>query len=131
MSLPAQHHPTKDALMTDTSPTSPTVVLVHGAFADGGSWAAVVERLLAAEVKVQALAIPMRGLARDSAYVASAISQIDGPVLAVGHSYGGAVISNACTGTANVVGLVFVNGFATELDEVLSSVEGASRESAL
>lgn len=117
--------------MTNLNPGSPTVVLVHGAFADGGSWAAVIERLLAAEVKVQALAIPMRGLASDSAYVASAISQIEGPVLAVGHSYGGAVISNACTNTANVVGLVFVNGFATELDEVLSAVEGTSRDSAL
>jgi pimeloyl-ACP methyl ester carboxylesterase len=117
--------------MTNPIPGSATVVLVHGAFADGGSWAAVVERLLAAGVKVQALAIPMRGLAADSAYVASAISQIEGPVLAVGHSYGGAVISNACTETANVVGLVFVNGFATELDEVLSAVEGTSRDSAL
>jgi pimeloyl-ACP methyl ester carboxylesterase len=117
--------------MTDSDPGSPTVVLVHGAFADGGSWAAVVELLLAAKVKVQALAIPMRGLASDSAYVASAISQVDGPVLAVGHSYGGAVISNACTGVANVVGLVFVNGFATDLDEVLSTVEGTSRDSAL
>ena len=117
--------------MTDANPGSPTVVLVHGAFADGGSWASVVERLLAAEVKVQALAIPMRGLASDSAYVASAISQIDGPVLAVGHSYGGAVISNACTGSANVVGLVFVNAFATELGEALSAIEGTSRDSAL
>jgi pimeloyl-ACP methyl ester carboxylesterase len=117
--------------MTNLNPESPTVVLVHGAFADVGSWAAVLERLLAAEVKVQALAIPMRGLASDSAYVASAISQIEGPVLAVGHSYGGAVISNACTQTANVVGLVFVNGFATELDEALSAVEGTSRDSAL
>jgi pimeloyl-ACP methyl ester carboxylesterase len=117
--------------MTDANATSPTVVLVHGAFADAGSWAAVVEQLLAAEVKVQALAIPMRGLASDSAYVASAISQIEGPVLAVGHSYGGAVISNACTDAANVVGLVFVNAFATELDEVLSAIEGTSRDSAL
>jgi pimeloyl-ACP methyl ester carboxylesterase len=117
--------------MTDAGPGSPTVVLVHGAFADAGSWAAVVERLLAREVKVTALAIPMRGLASDSDYVASAISQIEGPVLAVGHSYGGAVISNACTHAANVVGLVFVNGFATELDEVLSAVEGTSRDSAL
>ena len=121
----------KVAAMTDPSSGSPTVVLVHGAFADAGSWAAVVDLLLAAKVKVQALAIPMRSLASDSAYVASAISQIDGPVLAVGHSYGGAVISNACTNAANVVGLVFVNGFATELDEVLSSVEGTSRDSAL
>src|SRR5664279_2224269 len=117
--------------MTAANPTPPTVVLVHGAFADAGSWAAVVERLLAADVRVQALALPMRGLASDSAYVASAISQIDGPVLAVGHSYGGAVISNACTDAGNVVGLVFVNGFAIELDEVLSAVEGTSRDSAL
>jgi pimeloyl-ACP methyl ester carboxylesterase len=117
--------------MTDPNSGSPTVVLIHGAFADAGSWAAVVERLLAVEVKVRALAISMRGLASDSAYVASAISQIEGPVLAVGHSYGGAVISNACTHTANVVGLVFVNGFATEQDEVLSAVEGTSRDSAL
>lgn len=117
--------------MTNPNSGPPTVVLVHGAFADGGSWAAVIERLLAADVKVQALAIGMRGLASDSAYVASAISQIEGPVLAVGHSYGGAVISNACTNAANVVGLVFVNGFATELDEVLSAVEGTSRDSAL
>jgi len=117
--------------MTDPSSGSPTVVLIHGAFADAGSWAGVVQLLLASEVKVQALAIPMRGLATDSAYVASAISQIEGPVLAVGHSYGGAVISNACTNAANVVGLVFVNGFATERDEVLSAVEGTSRDSAL
>jgi pimeloyl-ACP methyl ester carboxylesterase len=117
--------------MTNLNPGLPTVVLVHGAFADAGSWAAVIERLLVAEVKVQALAIPMRGLASDSAYVASAISQIEGQVLAVGHSYGGAVISNACSRTANVVGLVFVNGFATELDEILSAVEGTSRDSAL
>jgi pimeloyl-ACP methyl ester carboxylesterase len=117
--------------MTEPDRAAPTVVLIHGAFADAGSWAAVVERLLAAGVQVQALAIAMRGLASDSAYVASAISQIDGPVLAVGHSYGGAVISNACTDADNVVGLVFVNGFATELDEVLSEVEGTSRDSAL
>jgi pimeloyl-ACP methyl ester carboxylesterase len=117
--------------MTDPGSGSPTVVLVHGAFADAGSWAGVVQLLLASEVRVQALAIPMRGLATDSAYVASAISQIEGPVLAVGHSYGGAVISNACTNAANVVGLVFVNGFATERDEVLSAVEGTSRDSAL
>jgi pimeloyl-ACP methyl ester carboxylesterase len=117
--------------MTDPNPGSPTVVLVHGAFADAGSWGAVVDRLLLAKVQVQALAIPMRSLASDSAYVASAISQIDGPVVAVGHSYGGAVISNACPNAANVVGLVFVNGFATELNEVLSSIEGTSQDSAL
>jgi pimeloyl-ACP methyl ester carboxylesterase len=117
--------------MTETSSASPTVVLVHGAFADAGSWAPVVERLLAAGVKVQALVNPLRSLAGDSAYVASAIAQIPGPVLAVGHSYGGASITNAATGTANVVGLVFVAGFAPDEGESLGEIEGTSRDSAL
>jgi pimeloyl-ACP methyl ester carboxylesterase len=81
--------------MTEPTAASPTVVLVHGAFADAGSWAAVTERLLEAGVKVQALVNPLRSLAGDSAYVASAIGRIPGPVLAVGHSYGGAAITNA------------------------------------
>ena len=68
--------------MTENYAESPTVALVHGAFADGGSFAAVTELLLAAGVKVQALVNPLRGLAVDSAYVASALGQIDGPVLA-------------------------------------------------
>jgi pimeloyl-ACP methyl ester carboxylesterase len=117
--------------MTEASTDSPTVVLVHGAFADGGSWVPVINLLLQKDVKVQALAIAMRSLAEDAAYVGSAVSQIPGPVLLVGHSYGGAVISSAATGKQNVVGLVYVNGFATEEDEVLSAVEGTSRDSAL
>jgi pimeloyl-ACP methyl ester carboxylesterase len=117
--------------MTDQNSTSPTVALIHGAFADAGSWTGVLELLLAAGVKVQAFVNPLRGLSFDSAYVASAISQIPGPVLAVGHSYGGAVISNAATSATNVVGLVFVSGFAPDENEVLSEVEGTSRDSAL
>ena len=100
---------------------APTVVLVHGAFADAGSWAPVTERLLKAGVKVQALVNPLRSLAGDSAYVASAIAQIPGPVLAVGHSYGGASITNAATTTPNVVGLVFVAGFAPDEGETLAA----------
>jgi len=72
--------------MAETNSANPTVALVHGAFADAGSWAAVTERLLGTGVTVQALVNPLRGVATDSAYVASAISQIPGPVLAVGHS---------------------------------------------
>jgi len=117
--------------MTEQSSTSPTVVLVHGAFADASSWNGVIELLLAAGVKVQAPANPLRGLAWDSAYVASVLAQIPGPVLAVGHSYGGAVISNAATEATNVVGLVYVAAFATDENEVLSEVEGTSRDSAL
>ncbi|MET0780369.1 MAG: alpha/beta hydrolase [Microbacterium sp.] len=114
-----------------TTPVSPTVVLVHGAFADAGSWLPVIERLLAAGVPVRAPAVPLRGLDSDSAYIASVIAQIPGPVLAVGHSYGGAVISNAATRATNVKGLVLVSGFAPEEGEALSEVEGTSRDSAL
>jgi pimeloyl-ACP methyl ester carboxylesterase len=117
--------------MTDISPQSPTVVLVHGAFADASSWAAVAELLLAAGVHVEVPANPLRGIAGDSAYLASALSQIDGPVLAVGHSYGGAVITNAAIPAGNVVGLVYVAGFAPDENEVLSAVEGTSRDSVL
>jgi pimeloyl-ACP methyl ester carboxylesterase len=117
--------------MTETNNGSPTVVLVHGAFADAGSWAAVTEILLAEGVAVQAPANPLRGLISDSSYVASVLSQIDGPVLAVGHSYGGAVITNAATQASNVVGLVYVAAFAPDENETLGEVEGTSRDSAL
>jgi pimeloyl-ACP methyl ester carboxylesterase len=113
-----------------TEPT-PTVALIHGAFADAGSWAGVTELLLAAGVKVQAFANPLRGVASDAAYVASAIAQIPGPVLAVGHSYGGAVISNAALDAGNVVGLVYVAAFAPDEGESLGEIEGTSRDSVL
>jgi pimeloyl-ACP methyl ester carboxylesterase len=114
---------------TDNTPL--TVVLVHGAFADGSSWNGVVERLQAADVQVAAPANPLRGIAHDSAYIASFFEQIPGPVLAVGHSYGGAVISNAAAGAENVVGLVFVAAFAPEEGERLGEVEGTSKDSVL
>jgi pimeloyl-ACP methyl ester carboxylesterase len=77
-----------------------TVVLVHGAFADSSSWNGVIERLQAAGIQVTAAPNPLRGISHDSAYVASFIKQVPGPVLVVGHSYGGAVISNAATSLA-------------------------------
>ena len=108
-----------------------TVVLVHGAFADASSWNGVVERLLAADVEVAAPANPLRGIAHDSAYIASFLEQIPGPVLAVGHSYGGAVISNAATGADNVVGLVYVAAFAPKEGERLGEVASTSKDSVL
>ena len=115
--------------MSDNAPL--TVVLVHGAFADASSWNGVVERLQAEEIKVVAPANPLRGLVIDSAYIASFLEQIPGPVLAVGHSYGGAVISNAATEAGNVVGLVFVAAFAPEEGERLGDVESGSKDSVL
>jgi pimeloyl-ACP methyl ester carboxylesterase len=67
----------------------PTIVLVHGAFADASSWNAVIERLQQQGWTVVAAANPLRGVAADSAYLASVVNQMDGPVLLVGHSYGG------------------------------------------
>jgi pimeloyl-ACP methyl ester carboxylesterase len=118
--------------MSETKTTSPlTVVLVHGAFADSSSWAGVIERLHAKGVQVIAAANPLRGISVDSPYVASLFDQIPGPVLAVGHSYGGAVISNAASGANNVVGLVFVAAFAPDEGERLGEVEAASKDSVL
>jgi pimeloyl-ACP methyl ester carboxylesterase len=109
----------------------PTVVLVHGAFADGSSWNGVIERLQAEGLQVTAPAIPLRGIAIDSAYIKSLLEQIPGPVLAVGHSYGGAVISNAATNANNVVGLVYVCAFAPDEGETLGEVESDSKDSVL
>jgi pimeloyl-ACP methyl ester carboxylesterase len=118
--------------LTEPSSDTPlTVVLVHGAFADASSWNGVVERLQAAGILVAAPANPLRGIAIDSAYIASFLEQIPGPVLAVGHSYGGAVISNAATEASNVVGLVFVAAFAPEEGERLGEAEGESKDSVL
>jgi pimeloyl-ACP methyl ester carboxylesterase len=114
-----------------TSTTPLTVVLVHGAFADAASWTGVTERLQAAGVQVIAPANPLRGIAIDAAYLASLFAQIPGPVLAVGHSYGGAVISNAATTAKNVVGLVFVAAFAPDEGERLGDAESSSKDSVL
>jgi pimeloyl-ACP methyl ester carboxylesterase len=115
-----------------TSDTAPlTVVLVHGAFADGSSWSGVIERLQKNGIQVTAPANPLRGISADSAYVASVFAQIPGPVLAVGHSYGGAVMTNAATGASNVVGLVYVAAFAPDEGEKLGDVEAGSKDSVL
>jgi pimeloyl-ACP methyl ester carboxylesterase len=109
----------------------PTVVLVHGAFADGSSWNGVVERLQAEGVRVTVPANPLRGISHDSAYINSLLRQIPGPVIAVGHSYGGAVITNAATDADNVVGLVYVAAFAPDEGERLGEIEDDSRDSVL
>jgi pimeloyl-ACP methyl ester carboxylesterase len=119
--------------MTQATPsTAPlTVVLVHGAFADASSWTGVIERLQAGGVQVTAPANPLRGISIDSAYIASVFDQIPGPVIAVGHSYGGAVITNAATKARNVVGLVYVAAFAPDEGERLSDAESTSKDSVL
>jgi pimeloyl-ACP methyl ester carboxylesterase len=122
----------KGELMSETTSTAPTtVVLVHGAFADASSWNGVIARLQAKGVPVMAPANPLRGIAADSAYMAAVLEQIEGPVVAVGHSYGGAVITNAATTADNVVALVYVAAFAPEEGEALGAAAAASKDSVL
>jgi pimeloyl-ACP methyl ester carboxylesterase len=119
--------------MPDTAQRSPAVavVLVHGGFTESSSWSGVIERLLASRVQATAAANPLRGLDFDSAYVRSVLEQIPGPVLAVGHSYGGAVISNAATDVDNVVGLVFVAAFVPDEGERVGELSAQSTDSIL
>jgi pimeloyl-ACP methyl ester carboxylesterase len=100
---------------TEMNPeTKPTIVLVHGAFADSSSWAGVTRILLAEGYPVVAASNPLRGVKNDADYVSTVISSIQGPVVLVGHSYGGMVISNAVQDNSNVQALVYVDAFAPE-----------------
>ena len=101
---------------------APTIVIVHGAFADASSWNGVIERLQHRGHDVIAPPNPLRGVRFDSAYIASFVNQINGPVLLVAHSYGGAVISNAGAQASNVVGLVYVAALIPEEGERLADV---------
>src|SRR5918998_1220673 len=110
---------------------TPTVVLVHGGFADASFWAPVIEQLQASDVPVLAPPNTLRGLAHDAEYIASFVNQIDGPVLLVGHSYGGAVISVAGASTPNAVGLVYVAAFALDEGESFGEIFGRFGETPL
>lgn len=100
----------------------PTVVLVHGAFADSSSWNGVVTRLKHAGYPVVAPANPLRGLASDSAYIHSFLKSVQGPVVLVGHSYGGSVISEAAADSPNVKVLVYIAAFAPDKGESLGQL---------
>jgi pimeloyl-ACP methyl ester carboxylesterase len=95
----------------------PTIVLVHGAFAESASWDGVVDPLMAAGYDVVCAANPLRGLAADAESVSDVVRSIKGPVVLVAHSYGGAVISNVDAAAGEIVGLVYVDGFAPETGE--------------
>ena len=102
----------------------PTIVLVHGAFAESASWDGVIDPLLEAGHPVIAAANPLRGPAADSARVGDLVRSIGGPVLLVAHSYGGAVISHVPAGAGEITGLVYVNAFAPDPDESCFSLAG-------
>ncbi len=102
----------------------PTVVLVHGAFADSAGWDAVIDPLRGAGHPVIAAANPLRGLAADAQSVSDLVRSIEGPVVIVAHSYGGAVMSNVDPDCGEIVGLVYVNAFAPDAGESCFALAG-------
>jgi len=102
----------------------PTVVLVHGAFADSSSWNGVITILKHEGYEVVAAANPLRGVRADADVVADVVKSIDGPVVLVGHSYGGSVISEAAEQQANVKALVYVAAFAPDAGETALGLTG-------
>lgn len=102
---------------TIAAPEKPTIVLVHGAFADSSSWNGVIEILEKDGFPVVAVANPLRGVRSDARYVADVVDGLNTPVVLVGHSYGGAVISSSEIATDNVTALVYVAAFAPDAGE--------------
>jgi pimeloyl-ACP methyl ester carboxylesterase len=100
------------AATAERSASKPTVVLVHGAFADASGWSGVITRLQHQGYTVYAPANPLRGLSSDAAYLESFLATIPGPIVLVGHSYGGAVITNAAKDNPNITALVYIAAFA-------------------
>jgi pimeloyl-ACP methyl ester carboxylesterase len=109
----------------------PTVVLVHGAWADSSSWSGVVGRLQRAGYTVDVPPNPLLGLSFDSDVLASYLRTVSGPIIVVGHSYGGAVITNAATGDAQVKALVYVDAYMPAQGETILRLTGAKPGSAL
>jgi pimeloyl-ACP methyl ester carboxylesterase len=104
----------------------PTIVLLHGDWADGSSWNAVIERLQRRGYDVVAPPNPLRGPATDAPYVASFLASIDGPIVLVAHSYGGFVATNAATGNPNVKALVYIDAFIPDTGQILANLAAGS-----
>jgi pimeloyl-ACP methyl ester carboxylesterase len=104
----------------------PTIVLVHGDWADASSWSGVIERLQRRGFSVVAPPNPLRGPSSDAAYLASFLETIPGPIVLVAHSYGGFVATNAATGNANVRALVYIDAFIPDLGETLAELGAGS-----
>jgi pimeloyl-ACP methyl ester carboxylesterase len=104
---------------TQPKPSKPTIVLVHGAWADGSSWDGVVKNLQSKGYTVDVPPNPLRGLASDSAYLRDYLKTVKGPIVLAGHSYGGAVITDAATGNSSVKALVYVDAFIPDQGESL------------
>jgi len=118
VAMPTSLHAKESAM------SKPTVVLVHGAFAESSSWNRVIAKLQAKGYPVIALANPLRGVQVDASYLSSTLATIEGPVILVGHSYGGTVITVAATGRRNVKALVYVSGLAPDVGESAAGLVG-------
>lgn len=114
-----------------TNTVKPTIVLVHGAWADGSSWAAVTEKLQRKGYTVDVVPNTLRGVAADSAYLKDFLATVTGPIVLVGHSYGGMVITNAATGNADVKELVYIDAYLPEQGETVDQLTKAKPGSAL
>lgn len=104
----------------------PTIVLVHGAWADSGAWNRVTRRLQKDGFTVRAVATPLRSLASDAEYVKTFVKSVPGPVILVGHSFGGAIVTDAATGVSNIKALVYVDAFAPAKGESVFQLAGAT-----
>jgi pimeloyl-ACP methyl ester carboxylesterase len=104
----------------------PTIVLVHGAWADSSSWNPVIERLRRDGYPVRAIANPLQGLTSDTAYLRAYLATINGPKVLVGHSYGGAVITNAAPSVPDVKSLVYIAGFIPAKGETIGELAAKS-----
>ncbi|WP_225991597.1 alpha/beta fold hydrolase [Actinomadura montaniterrae] len=107
-------------------PPKPTVVLVHGAWTDSSSWGRVIERLRGDGYPVRAIANPLQGLTSDTAYLSSYLTTIQGPKVLVGHSYGGALITNAATSATDVKSLVYIAAFIPAKGETIGELAAKS-----
>lgn len=121
---PANTTSTAGSVAGSTAP--PTIVLVHGAWADSSSWGPVIERLLGAGFSVRAIANPLQGIDHDTAYLASYLQIVEGPLVLVGHSYGGAIITNIDTSLFDVRALVYVAGFIPVAGETVGQLAAQS-----
>jgi pimeloyl-ACP methyl ester carboxylesterase len=121
---PAAQSATAAAAARSHDDAKPTVVLVHGSWADASGWTDVVKRLQREGYQVFAPPNPLRSLSGDAEYIRTFLSTVPGPIVLVGHSYGGAVITNAATGNPNVKALVYIDAFAPDEGEQVLPLAG-------
>ena len=128
---PRSRPPWRPASATHSNEPRPTIVLVHGAFADASGWNDVTRRLQRDDYTVIATANPLRSVDSDAAYLKSILDTIDGPVVLVGHSYGGFVMTNAAAGDPDVKALVYVAAFAPAAGDTVEALTGMNPGSGL